>query len=185
MSLTSGRQMAAGVFFALLPPANAGTRIAQIAQRLHHEHGLHGEPLEKQRFHVTLLYLGQDLPDDVVAAAAEAAAAVAVSQFDVAFDRAMSLPRGGKQPLALCGGDGIAKARTLQEALRAAMRRIGLPGIAYQPHVTLLYNERRVEEQAVEAVTWTVREFVLVRSLIGLRRHEALGWWPLHAALSR
>jgi RNA 2',3'-cyclic 3'-phosphodiesterase len=47
----------------------------------------------------------------------------------------------------------------------------------YEPHVTLLYDDRCVAEQAVDTVRWTVREFVLVHSLHGQGRYVFLGRW--------
>ena len=47
------------------------------------------------------------------------------------------------------------------------------------PHVTLLYDDVLVEERAVEPIRWTVREFVLVHSLLGQTRHVPLARWPL------
>jgi len=52
---------------------------------------------------------------------------------------------------------------------------------SYTPHVTLLYDSQRVVQQAVETVAWTVREFVLVHSLLGQTRHIALMRWSLSA----
>ena len=44
----------------------------------------------------------------------------------------------------------------------------------YAPHVTLLYDDRRGAEQAVETIYWTADEFVLVHSLLGRTRHIPL-----------
>ena len=49
----------------------------------------------------------------------------------------------------------------------------------YEPHLTLLYDDRCVAEQAIDIVSWTVREFVLVHSLHGQGRYVMLGRWPL------
>jgi 2'-5' RNA ligase len=45
--------------------------------------------------------------------------------------------------------------------------------------VTLLYDERGIAEHAIEPVSWTVREFVLVHSLRGQSKYIPLGRWPL------
>jgi len=50
---------------------------------------------------------------------------------------------------------------------------------SFTPHVTLLYDGRVVTERLVEPIRWTVREFVLVRSLLGKTRHIVIGRWPL------
>jgi 2'-5' RNA ligase len=46
----------------------------------------------------------------------------------------------------------------------------------FTPHVTLLYDRRNVEEQPIEPISWTVREFVLIHSMQG---HTHLARWPL------
>jgi 2'-5' RNA ligase len=46
-------------------------------------------------------------------------------------------------------------------------------------HVTLLYDKRVVDEQPIEPISWTVREFVLVRSLHGQTRHTDVARWQL------
>jgi 2'-5' RNA ligase len=46
----------------------------------------------------------------------------------------------------------------------------------FTPHVTLLYDARDVDEYPIEPIGWTVKEFVLIRSLNG---HEHLVRWPL------
>ena len=54
------------------------------------------------------------------------------------------------------------------------------PQVANSPaRATLLYDERRVAEHAVETVGWTVKEFALVHSLYGRARYVQLGRWPL------
>jgi 2'-5' RNA ligase len=103
--------------------------------------------------------------------------------FDVAFDRTVSFSgRSGNQPFVLRGGDGVAGLMVLRERLGGALQKVGLwrwVKPQYEPHVTLLYDDRCVAEQAVDAVSWRVREFVLVHSLRGQRRYAALGRWPL------
>ena len=47
------------------------------------------------------------------------------------------------------------------------------------PGMTLLYGDREIKEEAIEPIDWTVREFVLVHSLLGRNRYSALARWPL------
>lgn len=49
----------------------------------------------------------------------------------------------------------------------------------FKPHVTLLYDAKNIPEHPVHPVGWTVSELVLVRSYVGLGRHEHLARWPL------
>jgi 2'-5' RNA ligase len=171
------------LFFAIFPDAAAATRVAELAQHLRGEYGLRGKLLTTERFHVTLHHLGDyvGLPQDVVAMATEAAAGVAMPPFDVAFDRAVSFSgRPRSLPLVLSGGDGVAALRTFQQALGVGMMKARLrPEKNFTPHMTLLYGDRAVTERNVETVGWTVREFVLVHSLLGRTRHIPLARWPL------
>jgi 2'-5' RNA ligase len=62
------------------------------------------------------------------------------------------------------------------------LQKIGFPRWItrpYNPHVTLLYDKREILQQIIEPVRWTVREFALVRSLIGHRMHVPLQRWQL------
>jgi 2'-5' RNA ligase len=173
------------LFFAIFPGTAVAARIAQLAQCLHKEHGLTGKPLEARRLHITLYHLGDyaGLPEDKVAVAVEAAASVAMPPFEVVLDRVFSFPtRLGNRPVVLGGHDGVAALRAFQQALSAALDKAGIDGRAkprYTPHVTLLYDDHLVVERPVETVHWTVREFVLVHSLIGKAVYVPLARWPL------
>ena len=175
------------LFFAILPNEDAAARIARLAQDLRGEHGLRGQPLRTGHFHISLHHLGDHvgLPSVVVAAARGAAADVAAPQFDVAFDRVASFAGGRvNQPLVLLGSDGFAALTAFRQVLGAMMAKGGL-GHWVQPqktpHLTLLYDERRVSEQTIATIGWTVREFVLVHSLVGRSRLVVLARWPLQA----
>lgn len=72
----------------------------------------------------------------------------------------------------------------LQNSLIARLRDVGLRINAFSgftPHLTLLYDRKSVEAEAVTPVEWRVREFFLVRSKIGdvSRPYDILGRWPL------
>jgi RNA 2',3'-cyclic 3'-phosphodiesterase len=176
------------LFFAILPDASAASRIAKIAEQLRSAHGLKGKTLRSDHFHVTLHHLGNyaGLPPDVVTVAEDVAAfiASAMPPFDVAFDYAESFSSAPRnRPLVLRGGDGLIALTAFQQVLgtplkRTAVRRWLKP--AYTPHLTLLYDDRSVPHQAVETVSWTARELVLVHSTVGQGRHVHLGRWPLN-----
>jgi RNA 2',3'-cyclic 3'-phosphodiesterase len=175
------------LFFAIVPDAATAARIARLAQRLRGLHGLRGRPLAADRLHVTLHFLGDHagLPLQLVADASAAAASVAVPAFDVAFDRAASFLRPRNAPLVLRGGDGLVALTALQRALGAALQAAGLlhaAAVRFTPHVTLLYDDRQVIDEPVDTIAWTVREFVLIDSLIGQGRHVPLARWSLTTA---
>jgi len=174
------------LFFAIYPDAAAAARIAGLAQRLRREHGLKANPLRTEHFHITLHHLDDyaGLPQRVVAEALRAAATIAMPQFEVVFDRALSFQgKPGNQPFVLRGCDGLVTLEAFHRVLVAALYKAGLAGgrakLQYTPHVTLLYGDPLILERPIEAVTWTVREFVLVHSLLGRTVHVPLARWPL------
>lgn len=173
------------LFFAIYPDPGAAARISDLAKRLRAEHELRGTPLALDRFHVTLHHLGdhEGLPPSLVAAAQEAAATISESAFDVAFDYVASFRLGGrKRPFVLRGGKDLARLMAFQQTIGMAMKKAGLGRWVqpqFTPHVTLLYDDHLVSEQPVEPVSWTVRELVLVHSLLGRTQHIPLGRWPL------
>jgi 2'-5' RNA ligase len=169
-----------GLFFSIFPDQAAAVRIANTAERFRRICGLKGAPLLTDRFHVTVQGLGtyDGLPKSVVAKAIEAGAAVTSRPFKVAFDRVTSF--AGSDVLALRGGDVVDGIVMFRHALGVAMRKSGLSaGSQFTPHITLLYERRRVEEQFIEPIRWTVRDFVLVHSLRGRTMHIPLERWHL------
>jgi len=174
-----------GLFFAVIPTPQSAAQIERRVQDFRGEFGLKGEPLATDHFHVTLYYLGahRGLPLGIVAKASETAASIRAAPFEITFDRARSFTgKGGSRPFILGSSKALPELLALQQSLRMALRKAGLDNWtqpAFTPHVTLLYDSQRVPEQAIEPVTWTVREFVLMRSLLGMSRYETLGRWPL------
>jgi RNA 2',3'-cyclic 3'-phosphodiesterase len=176
------------LFFAILPDAPAALRIAQLAEQLRNAHGLKGKTLPTDRFHVTLHHLGNyaGLPPDVVAMAQDVGALVAdaTRSFELAFDHVESFSsRPRNCPLVLRGGDGLAALMAFQQALGVPLKTTAARHWlkpAYTPHLTFLYDDRKVPRKAIEAVTWRARELVLVHSLVGQSRHVYLGRWPLN-----
>ena len=173
------------LFIAAIPDNAAALKIQETTPLLCKEHGLKGTPIAMERLHVTLHFIGvfADLPQGIVARTREAAASVKRTPFDVVFDRVKSFSGGkGKRPIVLRSSSGLEALVAFQRALSGAMARAALDRFKqpkFMPHLTLLYDSRRVAEQAIEPIGWTVNEFVLVRSRLGLSRHETLARWPL------
>ncbi|BAN22972.1 2'-5' RNA ligase [Caballeronia insecticola] len=136
------------------------------------------------RLHVTLHYLGAfaGVPADLVGRARTAASKIALPPVEIVLDRIESFSgRRAKRPLVLAG-DVTEPLSTLEQSLGAALDNAGIPlkrHPHFTPHVTLLYDERRIARQPVAPVKWTAREFALVRSLLGQSRYEVLARWPL------
>jgi len=174
------------LFFAIFPEAGAAECITRLAQDLSGKHGMKGEVFAAEHFHISLHHLGNfvGLPQDILAMAGKAAAAAAAVRpsFEVVFDRAMSFAGSpGNHPFVLCGTDGVAELTAFRQALGAAMARAGFKfrKSHYTPHLTLLYGDRCIAEHVIKSVGWTVREFVLVCSLLGLGQYVSLARWSL------
>ncbi len=175
------------LLFAIFPSAEAAAQADGVAQSLRQALGLAGRPLAVDRLHVTLHHLGDyvGLPNGVVEAARQAAAAVTAAPFEVVFDRAASFAsRPGGNPFVLQGEPGgLAELSAFRRDLGEALARVGLGRWAkpqFTPHMTLLYDDKVVEARPVEPVRWTVGEFVLVHSLLGKTRHIPLARRPLN-----
>lgn len=175
------------LFFAVYPDAAAAERIAALGAWLHAALGLKRPPFPPGRLHVTLLMLGDHagLPPELVAQATQAAQSIAQAPFEVGFDRAASFPRRDPaRPFVLLAHRGVEGLAALREALEQGLAAAGGAPTherAFRPHLTLQYDPRTVPERPVEPVGWTVREFVLVHSLLGRSRHVPLARWPLRS----
>jgi 2'-5' RNA ligase len=166
------------VFLGLFPADTS--RIAELARLLRGRHGLLGRPLATDRFHMTLFCF--DVRVDLRAVnQACALAADTTRPFEVELDRVLSFTgRPGNRPLVLRGSDDNAALMSLFERLSAALvesRFSFKRKLRFNPHVTLLYDERSIPEESVEPIRWTVSEFVLVHSLVGRSRYIPLARW--------
>ncbi|MFT3809036.1 MAG: 2'-5' RNA ligase family protein [Micropepsaceae bacterium] len=170
------------LFFAIRPPASLASEIARLAERSKGLFNLKGAPIPAERLHVTMAYIGLHAAD-LVAVAERAAAGLAAKPIDVTFDRMVSFKgKPGNHPLVLQGGPALNGLRFLQRQLALEIKRVGIPSAAkagFEPHITLLYDRAVVPETPVDPITWTVRELVLVQSLVGQGRHIDLKAWPL------
>jgi len=175
------------LFLAVFPDQATVARLSALAAEQCTRHGLRGRPLLPERFHITLLHLGDwaGLPPDVAQATMKAAARVREAPFEVVFDRVASFDgRRDKLPFVLRADGGNAPLRAFQAQLAALLREAGVVpvGAGFEPHVTLAYDARKVAAEPVAPIGWRVDEFVLVHSLLGRTRHIRLGGWPLDCA---
>lgn len=167
-------------FFALRPSAADAARIRSLAERMLAECGITGKSTSAERLHITLELVGHDVDDGLVEAACHAADTVQRAPIEVRFDAAMtfSAPSG---PFVLLGGDGLDAVRELRTELAVAMAERGFSPVRnYEPHMTLGYDSRhRASRSSVDPLSFRALEFALVKSHIGLSRHEVLRTWPL------
>jgi 2'-5' RNA ligase len=184
MVMSDNASVSAGVsrlFLAVVPDAATAARMYRLAGILKRAYQFSGKPIEPDRLHVSLLFLG-GLPDHVIGALGEAVADVRMPPFEVSFDRSVSfLGKAESRPFVLIGDEGTSGLMSLRQKLGVTLTRAGLRRRAnapFTPHVTLLYDPRRVDEHPIEPIAWTVGEFVLIHSMNG---HTRLARWPLRA----
>jgi 2'-5' RNA ligase len=174
--------MSGRLFFAVTPSIDVAGRIHRLAEVVKRARQFDGSLTSIDRLHVTLFFLdgGSDAREYVVRMACEAAQEVRMSSFEVSFDRIASFRgRPDHHPFVLLGGDGLKGLKLFRRTLGAQMARNGLKRLVnsdFNPHVTLLYAEREVEEHPIEPIFWTVDAFVLIHSMNG---HTQLARWPL------
>jgi RNA 2',3'-cyclic 3'-phosphodiesterase len=173
------------IFFAVLPDAAAIEPIKLCTRGMRAQYSLRGRSIIAGRLHVSLLGIGDfaGIPTDFVKLLNVAASRVEMSSFDVTFDRALSFSGARQRPLVLIGDKGVEEMKALQQALITELQRTGLPlsnSRSFTPHLTLLYSSQKMTESSIESVGWTVREFVLVHSLLGKNKpYATLGRWHL------
>jgi len=173
------------LLFAIFPPAAVAAEMERTAQTLRTRHNLSGKPLARDRFHITLVHLGDyhGLPAGLTAEATAAGTAVSHPSFEIVFDRAGSFAAKSRSlPYVLRGDGGLARLMAFQQALGVELKKTGLHrfvGPQFTPHVTLLYDARLVPEEPLDPVGWPVTEFVLLHSLLGQTRYIELGRWSL------
>ena len=163
-------------FFALLPDEVTARRIHAFAEGQFGEKGL----MRTDRLHVTLAITEDfDAPHPALAdALCRAGEKVSAEPFEIRLDQLS----GGRRTVALRPAHSIASLRSLQAQVSRAMTGEGVPmrpEWQFNPHVTLVYRDAEPVTRPIEAFGWTVREFVLIQSLVGLTRHQILGHWPL------
>lgn len=166
----------------LLPPAPEAEQVKNIRSLLVQQYRFKG--YVQDRPHVTLHHIGEydGLPQSVVKTASEALASVKASPFEISFDRVMSFGHGKNSPFVMRAGDDLAELSALRRQLGDALTKAGLcrhASTSFTPHMTLLYDEKIVPEQSINAVSWTVTEFVLVNSRQGKGQHIHLARFPL------
>lgn len=172
------------LFFALWPGDGVRDALADAADALRSAHPVRGRWLDRRRYHLTLRFLG-DCDAAQEAAALAAGAAVRAAGFDLSFDRAGSF--GNRSvPWWLGCAQAPAGLHRLWEELDAALRSSGMaPARDHPPvaHVTVLRDARaRLPDVPIAPVSWPVREFVLVHSVLGSQAaYHPLARWPLSA----
>jgi len=176
-------QIPIDLFFALLPPEATSPVLETLGSNLQQAHGLRGTRMASERLHATLasVYPIQGSLADTVARARSVAAAIRYGRFPICFEWSESFRRRRRHhPLVLRGDQGMHALTELRQDIRAQMLRAGFAvERSFTPHITLLWADRCVEAYPIAPIIWTVRDFVLVLSLVGRSRHIHVGRWQL------
>lgn len=180
------------LFFALLPDAGARETIARTAAQVRASHGLRAHGVDADRWHMTLLYVGDftGAIDRELAALHRAAARVAFAPFELVFDRVASFHgKPGSHPCVLRREHVDAEPIALHERLWRELVAEGIrPARAKPlvPHVTISYDARVVPMTSIDPIAWRVPEFVLIDNEREARAsrgtYRLLERWPLHGA---
>jgi len=184
-----GNGLAGGTnfFFAVLPDERARAEIVLAGERIRDLMHLRKVPVEADRLHLMLCPPGKlDKPRLPLESALLAAASeVHVREFEFALDSVMRLSaRDGQYPLVMCADDACAASvLKLRKAIAEAQHRVGMlvPAVSiYLPHVVLLHGPAiDAIHESMPPISWTVREFVLIRSFFGQSRNEVVRRWAL------
>ena len=174
------------IFFALWPSLQSAKHLATIAAETAARIG--GRPTRQETIHLTLAFLGE-VPEERAPELITIAEALRMSAFDLRIDR-LGYWRHNHLLWAGCS-EGPAQ---LAELASGLCRRLSEAGFSidngkrpFTPHVTLV---RKVPEPgpepslpAIEPITWTCPDFVLVRSRLSSDgpNYEALARFPLRA----
>ena len=178
-------------FFALLPDDRTRAQITMAGERFRKSHRLYGTPIDPDDLHLTLCDVGKPerLRQPLETALRAAADEVVMPCLELELDSALRLSASsdGSYPFVL-GFDARSTdaALALRRAIADAQRRHGLHvhGVSsYLPHVTVLRSHGLTAiEETLVPISWTAREFVLMRSFFGKSQLEVIGRWPLRAA---
>src|SRR5258708_10703737 len=126
---------------AAIPDPGTATRIHKLAGVLKRAPQFDGRPIEPERLHISLFFLG-GLPEQDIRAACTAAAEVRMEPFEVLFDRTASFHgKRGSRPFVLVGDTGLQRLTSFRRMLSGAMLRRGLRRLAgthFSPPLTPL-----------------------------------------------
>lgn len=172
------------LFFALWPDAGVRHASDEAARGLRMRMQPRGHRSAPERYHLTLQYLGENLPETAATAARQAAALVRSPPFGLRLDHAGWFR--GADVWWLGTREPPAALAQLHQRLREALQRARVPldRARLTPHLTIHRGAGMpLPPTLIEPIDWPVRDFVLIRShLGGAVEYEQLGRWPLDPA---
>ncbi|RDS84960.1 RNA 2',3'-cyclic phosphodiesterase [Dyella monticola] len=174
------------LFFALMPDTDTRRAMEHAATHVQQQQsGLRARWVRPERFHATLIFLGDypAVPDELVENAMAAAGYVSAAPFAWTLDYVASF-RGREPPCVLRSAQ-VAEAlillwRTLQESLTQSGLHLRRER-QFTPHVTLAYARCELAEAIAVAppIVWPVDRFVLIHNVVGKGNYQVLGNWKL------
>ena len=174
------------LFFALWPDVPVRDACAQAARELKLKDQPGGRMVDPERYHLTLLFVGDFISAPQEEALLAMAQGVRQAPFKLTLDHASSFTRDRHVPWWLGPRDAHAAANALHVALRDGAHRAGVTPdrMRFAPHLTIVRDAgRALPSSAIRPITWNVSEFTLVRSLLGSQppEYRVIGHWPLVA----
>lgn len=169
------------LFFALMP-APGDQAVLDEATRLHATRFGRIKPVAAARRHVTLLYLGQPMDEQVpslVAGARRGMAGLRGESFVLTLDQVAVFGRNSVVLAAARTPPGLAELeRQVRQAAMLNRLLLARPP-AFHPHLTLGHNDdRRGAPEDCPPVRLAFADFVLLRGVAGAP-YDELGRWPL------
>jgi 2'-5' RNA ligase len=166
------------------PDEKDATRIARAMEDIVADVGFGGRLVRSELLHFTLCPIGvySDVPQPIVDTVRACGDAVSMRPFTVSLNMVKNYHRSNGSPLiVLCGDDGVLGIRMLHKTLKDALtQRLGpRRSLPFEPHMTLSYKAMEIPATVIEPINFTIREFVLVNSLLGRGRHDVLLRWRL------
>lgn len=143
-----------------------GLRVPPETARLLSEIDVPGKKESRDRYHITLLFLGDNIDIKVLSKALEVTYAVTseTKPFTVQVNRVSSFPGGDDGVPIICpvNSDPLHDLRQkLADDYDSAGIEYSKRFPEYKPHVTLSYGEEAIEERRVTTVEWGAHELVL------------------------
>lgn len=176
------------IFFALLLGAQLWAPTSRLVTAQRERHGVAGRMKTTDTFHISVLGFGfaDELEDEDLALARDAADDVAFEPFDVVFPELLSWDGKKKPdepcPLVLTCTGGRSEVLRLGAKLTSGLIARGFRPRSFvpaEPHLTLLYDPVRVPPTPLDPpISAHVEGFSLVYSHRGQSRYTVL--WPQH-----
>jgi 2'-5' RNA ligase len=135
--------------------------------------------VEPERQHLTLLAIGAwpGYPEAIIGRVRDACATLAAPSFGIVLDHLVMAER-----ILLKPSETVPALARFQSRLASGLSDAGLVmpgGYRFSPHLTLSYRTRARKPIFMPPVSWRVRDFVLLESLVGQRTQIERGRWRL------